>query len=198
MPSPIAHAVAGYAIYKLFARRHIKGSSVKFGPLPILLGIAVLLSFLPDFDLIPGFLLGDYDQFHNSYSNSLFTGIVVALMISLILFRRSPAGFRFWFLFALLAYVLHVIMDYFGAGRGVMLFWPITDERFISPVKLFYGLHRSDGFFSIRHVWTFLTEMVFVLVLYGVVRVILREGKSHKNKGLYLNQNPLNSDDKPL
>ena len=35
---------------------------------------------------------------------------------------------------------------------------------------LFYGLHRSDGWISIRHLWTLLTESAFALVVYVAAR----------------------------
>jgi inner membrane protein len=46
-----------------------------------------------------------------------------------------------------------------------MLFWPFTQQRFSSPVTLFYGLHWSKGLFSIDHVWTVLTEGLFIAVV---------------------------------
>jgi inner membrane protein len=60
-------------------------------------------------------------------------------------------------------------MDALTAERGVMLFWPLTQARFSSPVKLFYGLQWGLGWFSIWHLWTIFTESVFVaLVLFAV------------------------------
>lgn len=178
MPSPIAHAAAGYAIYKLLTRRKVGGNLWRIGPLPIILIIAIALSFLPDFDFAPGILIGDYDAFHNSYSNSIIVGLLLALLVGLVArISRRPQPF-FWLLITFLAYELHVLMDYFGAGRGAMLFWPITDERYVSPVKLFYGLHRSDGLWSIRHLWTVLTEAIFAVALIVLANLLERSNIS--------------------
>jgi inner membrane protein len=180
LPSPLAHAAAGYAICKVATSRKIGTTFRRIGPLPILLAIIVILSFLPDFDFIPGIIVGDYDAFHNSYSNSLIVGLLLALLIGFIARINKSARFIVWFLIILAAYELHVLMDYFGADRGAMLFWPLTEERFVSPVKLFYGLHRSDGLWSIRHVWTVLTEAVFAAVVVLLVNFLWRPKASSK------------------
>jgi hypothetical protein len=46
-----------------------------------------------------------------------------------------------------------------------MLFWPLTQERFASPIKLFYGLQWGLGWFSLWHLWTLFTESLFVAVV---------------------------------
>jgi hypothetical protein len=46
----------------------------------------------------------------------------------------------------------------------VMALWPLSEKRFLLPVPLFYGLHWSDGWLSLRHVWTVLTELAFTAV----------------------------------
>jgi inner membrane protein len=182
LPSPIAHAAAGYAIYKLYANRNPDLKLPKINPFPILLVITITLSFLPDFDFFVGFLLGDFDRFHNSFSNSLLVGLFVALLIGLVVRIRYPAKYKFWLLLVLLAYELHVIMDYLGIGRGVMLFWPVSSERYLSPVKLFYGLHRSEGLISIRHLWTFLTEMVFAIGVFVAVNLLTQKSVSARSR----------------
>lgn len=176
MPSPIAHVAAGYAIYKLYATRKPSMKHVRFGPLAGLLALSLLLSLLPDFDIIPGFLLGDFDQFHNTVTNSLIVGMVVAIIFALIVRVWAPSQFVFWFVLVLLTYETHVVMDYLGSERGVMLFWPVTAERFAPPVHLFYGFHRSDGWISIRHLWTFLTEIIFLAIVFVSVQLLLKHG----------------------
>jgi hypothetical protein len=56
-------------------------------------------------------------------------------------------------------------MDMMTAERGVMLFWPLTQNRFASPMKIFYGLQWGLGWFSIWHLWTIFTELLLVLVV---------------------------------
>ncbi|NIV75262.1 MAG: hypothetical protein GWN37_10615, partial [Gammaproteobacteria bacterium] len=52
----------------------------------------------------------------------------------------APAAPRA-FLLTLVCYELHVLLDYLTVGRGVMLLWPLSAERFAPPIYLFYGLH---------------------------------------------------------
>jgi hypothetical protein len=84
-----------------------------------------------------------------------------------------------WLFISLFSYHLHVIMDFFTAERGVMLLWPITDARFASPVKLFYGLQWGLGWFSVWHLWTIFTESLFSILIIAVV-IYLEKQKSKK------------------
>jgi hypothetical protein len=60
-------------------------------------------------------------------------------------------------------------MDALTAERGVMMFWPLTQNRVASPIKLFFGLQWGLGWFSPWHLWTIFTESLFVIVVIGVV-----------------------------
>jgi membrane-bound metal-dependent hydrolase YbcI (DUF457 family) len=169
LPSPIAHAAAGYALYKFLNGRKLLTNLRRSSPLPWLLFIFIILSFLPDFDFLPGIVAGDYDAFHNSYSNSLLVGFGLALLIGLVGGVTKRSRFLPWFLTTLLAYEIHVVMDFFGNERGTMLLWPLTSERYQPPIRLFYGFHRSDGLWSISHLWTVITEMVFAVIVFTLV-----------------------------
>ena len=161
MPSPIAHTTMGYVIHRLYRRRGPKPSLRQLGPLPGLLLLAAGLSLLPDIDSVAGILLQDFGRYHNNGSHSLFVGLAVAVAIGALVWWRKRSGFVYWFGLVLLCYQFHVILDFFTVGRGVMLFWPLSAARFESPVKLFYGLHWSDGIVSLNHIWTLLSELGF-------------------------------------
>ncbi len=171
MPSPIAHAAMGYAIYRLQTARKPEKRQPLVGPFPRLLIFVLVFSQLPDLDFVPGLIFpGQFDRFHNTITNSLIVGFGVAVLVGFGVWLRQRTDFWFWFTLVLLCYEVHVFMDFFTAGRGAMLFWPLTPERFEPPVKLFYGLHRSDGWLSIRHVWTLATEMAFSLLVFLLVK----------------------------
>ncbi len=182
MPSPIAHAAVGYALYRLYMAQTRPIKQSRIGSWPRLAIIASGLSLLPDLDFVPGFFFpGAFDQFHNTFANSIFTGLGVALGVGALARLWRQKGFWFWFLFTLISYELHVLMDYFTVGRGVMLFWPFTAQRFEPPFKLFYGLHRSDGWLSIRHLWTLVTELGFVILLgFAVQTAVTRIKKQYE------------------
>lgn len=173
MPSPLAHVTMGYVISKVHQRKSF--SEVNTRAVEKRWGLSMLpvvISLLPDLDSALGLLAGDLGRFHNSGTHSLIVGLIVALFIGTMASRTSRAEFLNWFAIALACYEMHVIMDFFTIGRGVMLFWPFSLGRFSSPVKLFYGLHWSDGWVSPRHIWTLLTELGFAVFAVAVVHLL--------------------------
>jgi inner membrane protein len=155
----------GYLIYRIAGKRHpqrIRG--ILKAPLALLI-LALAASLLPDLDAVPGVLSGDFSRFHNNGTHSLVTGLAVSLAAALVFAWRWRTGFSVPFSVVLLSYEMHVIMDFFTRGRGVMLLWPFSSQRFISPVTLFAGVRWSEGLYSIHHLWTLAGELVFVLII---------------------------------
>jgi hypothetical protein len=168
VPSPIAHTFMGWVVYRICRRQIAHADEGWVGPFPWLLVATTGLSILPDLDVVPGILMGDLGRFHNNVMSSLMAGLVVALGVGGFVGLSQHSGFLKWFVLTLGCYELHLIMDFFTVGRGIMLFWPFSTNRYQSPVKLFYGLRWSDGWVSVRHLWTLLTELGFV-VLVGLI-----------------------------
>ncbi len=165
MPSPIAHGVTGYVIYRILRPRLGGQASRKIGPLPLSLAVAVGISLIPDLDSVFGILFGNLRQYHNNLTHSLILGFLVAMSIGGMAWSIRRSDFLTWFTLSLLSYGMHVIMDYFTLSRGVMLFWPFSSSRYSSPVILFYGVRWSEGWISLRHLWTIGTELVFIVVI---------------------------------
>ncbi len=161
MPSPIAHSAAGYAFYRIFRRQLPKLASKRTLTVPRLLVVAVAFSMLPDVDSVVGLLAGDFGRYHNNLTHSLFVAVGVGIGAGILgkIFRIGR--FADLFSLALLCYGSHVVMDAATVGKGVMALWPMTDERFLSPVPLFAGFHWSEGWWHRRHWWTAATELVF-------------------------------------
>jgi inner membrane protein len=134
--------------------------------------VIISLSILPDLDSVAGFLMGDLGRYHNNWTHSLIVGLGVALVIGSLVWLVRNSGFSRWFLLALLCYELHIIIDYLTVGRGVKAFWPVSLERFVSPVQVFYGLHWSDGWLSTRHLLTLVTEVGFIALISIIVYVV--------------------------
>jgi inner membrane protein len=123
------------------------------------------MSVMPDLDAAVGILLGNLGRYHNNIAGTPVFGALVAFGAACLAgFARRSAGMRVFSL-TFVCYQLHVLMDYLTIGRGLMLLWPLSDERFRPPVHLFYGLRWSDGVFSTRHFITLFSELGFVLVL---------------------------------
>ncbi|UCG22690.1 MAG: metal-dependent hydrolase, partial [Chloroflexota bacterium] len=158
MPSPLAHLTAGYVVYEVYRHKRPEHDKVRFGPVPALLIMVVILSLLPDIDSVVGVLTGDFGRFHNNLTHSLFVGFVVALVFGILASWKERSSFWPLLVVALFCYELHVMMDALTVGRGVMALWPFSSVRILSPLPLFYGLHWSDGLRSWSHMVTLLTE----------------------------------------
>jgi inner membrane protein len=161
MPSPIAHVAAGYLVWKS-GRESLMSTDGRFSSLAYIAALA-FLSLLPDADAIPGILLHDHERFHNYFSHSLFSGMILSLLLLLVAGALGRPRPFLWLKYGLTCYWIHLAMDFMTVGRGVMLFWPLSSGRFSSPVRLFVGLHWSAGPWSLRHLETFLTEGLLIL-----------------------------------
>lgn len=168
MPSPIAHLGAGYAIYRYYKHK-LPQDPRRFWRLPLQLVMIAGLSMLPDLDIIPAIIFGDMKAYHNNFSHSLLLAIPGAILVAGVFHRIYRSNFWLWFLICLISYDLHVIMDVLTAERGVMMFWPLSQNRVVSPIRIFYGLQWGLGWFSIWHLWTLFTESLFVIVVIGTV-----------------------------
>ena len=174
MPSPIAHAAAGYVLYTI-SRVRRSSDSVKPRVHDVrLLLILVGLSLALDLDAAVGIAANDLGRYHNQGMGSPVGGAIVALVIASAIQLSSGRGFRKALRLSLLCFQTHVLMDLFTVGRGVKLLWPFSEERFSPAVPLFYGLRWSDGLVSQHHVWTVVTELVFVLIVVSATHVLVR------------------------
>jgi inner membrane protein len=169
MPSPIAHLAVGYVAYRVIRpKKPLEQTELSYHKTTLpLLAVSLGLSMLPDVDVVPGLLLGDFGRFHNTVTNSTFVGLAVAALVGAVGWFTGWYRWRRAFLLTAISYWLHIFMDYSTGGRGVMLLWPISAERIASPVQLFYGLRWSSGLFSTHHIWTIGTELLFVAALAG-------------------------------
>ncbi|PTN36501.1 metal-dependent hydrolase [Desulfonatronum sp. SC1] len=162
MPSPIAHLAAGAAVATGFTRNI--DDPAKRRQIWV---AALFFSLAPDLDAIPGFIAGNMALYHNQISHSIFFG-TVACFLATGIFGMLFGRFLDWWSYprltsiALVSYGLHLAMDAATLGPGVKLLWPFTDERFSTPVSIFYGVRHSDGLFSPHHLITLGTELATI------------------------------------
>ncbi len=139
MATPIGHALAGYAVYGLRPGIHPEKR-------PLLLVLCLLLAVCPDLDFLPGILYGQPALYHQGISHSLGMATGVGLAVALLYSQTCRTVLTHWGLFTL-AYASHLIIDVFGPdGRppfGIPLFWPITDNYYLAPVQVFWGVHHA-------------------------------------------------------
>lgn len=172
MPSPLAHTAIGYVIAKVSVNLNDSKLRSQKG-IRILLAI-IIVSLLPDFDVVPGVLLGNFGKYHNNITHSLFFGLAVSIAIGFIVHRAWNINIWKSITTILISYEMHVVLDFFTNGRGVMLFWPFSSMRFHSKFIIFNGLHWSDGFFSVNHLITLVNEGLFILILIGILSFATR------------------------
>lgn len=140
MPSPAGHTLIGLCGFLLTQRYVIRQKQLW------LLGGCVLLSLLPDFDVVPGLLLGDPRLFHRQGSHSVPSAALVGLLIGC-LARWWRLNGRWWGIWGGSLYLSHIILDTFvddpSPPFGVQLLWPFSDAYVISSVT---PLPRFDYF----------------------------------------------------
>lgn len=174
MSSPIVHATAGYAVYSIF--RHRLPERIVFG-IPtrfIWSGIAIAISLLPDLDVIAAWTLGSMEKFHNNLTHSLLVWTLLPLFIAPVLKTITGISFRLGFLFTLVSCYLHVMIDFLTYGRGVMLFWPVTAQRFHAPLLLFRGVPWSDRLTSPNYLQMLLEDCLFAAIVLAAVIIARR------------------------
>ena len=174
MPSPIAHATAGYIIFRASRGGSNEAHERRVGFVPQLLLVTVGLSLLPDLDVLPGILFGDMQKYHNNFTHSFLFGLGVAILIGGLVKIVRRTGFSRWFGISVMAYEVHVLMDMFTHGRGVMAAWPFVTERIEVPTVLFYGLRWSEGFLTPKHLITLATELATALLVVLIASFLSR------------------------
>lgn len=173
MASPVAHSLTGYLIYRLTVR---PGDTDRWPPL----WAYIVIANFPDIDIVFGLLHNTPFQYHRaSIANSLGITLGFALLAwccACIFSKGSP--WRHSWLFAAL-YGVHVLLDFFGAGRAVPLLWPLDTRAYSNPLGFMPGLIKSDAsntqfLVSLLHVWNGVVVLIecaiFLPVIYGVER----------------------------
>lgn len=141
MPSPIRHALTGFALQQarpgvLLARPGHEAVLFLF------------LANLPDLDFLPGFLAGAPNLYHHGAFHSLGAALAVSALVG-ILFRLGKRSFRGAAVLMFLLYLVHLALDYFAGDTkppyGMPLLWPFSGEFFLAPRALFLNIARSGS-----------------------------------------------------
>jgi inner membrane protein len=147
MATPFGHSLAGFAV-------HTFVPSVNRDRLS--LAVCIIMANAPDLDFLPGILVGRPALYHQGITHSIGFALLVSLGTAAV-YRTWGKSFSLIFTSALLAYLSHLAIDFFGPdGRlpyGEPLFWPISDSHFISPVPVFLGAHHAASTFGSTQEW---------------------------------------------
>ena len=170
MSSPIAHGSLMFAAWPAVRSRMDPCLS---RTRRALIGCAMLVGLMaPDADLVLGLwyptrALSDY---HNGPTHSLFVALAFALTFALVCRAVVRLPWRFLCILGAALYGSHVILDWLTWGRGVQMFWPITETRFKAPVSLLMGVRHSVGAPVTTHMLTVANDLVFGLAVWWVSR----------------------------
>jgi membrane-bound metal-dependent hydrolase YbcI (DUF457 family) len=178
MPTPVAHTIAGSCIAVIASRRL---PAVR--ALPVVAAI-LFAANLPDLDYLAA--LGGHaamERLHQGAVHSL--GVVATTTLLLAWGLRGRMGLRRGWLLLACAGFTHLLLDLMVVDRkppvGFPFFWPLSAERFHSPVAIFPGIDRVD-IISLRNLKELLVELacgipaLLVAVRLGNSRMVRGEG----------------------
>lgn len=157
--TPVGHCLIGASI-ALFAIP--QGSSPKRRILTI--SAFLFLANVPDIKL-PGWGHDRYDISHSIFSIGTMGAILVALTLFSPAIRRRIGGLQVSLLGAL-AMLSHLLLDsMYNHGKGIAIFWPVSDARLNLALPWFATLKTSLPAITAHSVRVMAIELVF----YGVI-----------------------------
>jgi membrane-bound metal-dependent hydrolase YbcI (DUF457 family) len=170
MPSPLGHVLGGTAVYLAATNSESRSR--------LTLAVTLLGSIVPDFDFVPGVIIGEPAAFHHGISHSLPFAIFFAALVFLIVCRFEnmktavPTG-----IVAGLVYASHLILDLVSVseGRGIPIIWPITTDRFGVNLQLlghFQHGRLAQGIWSVVR-WENLPALTRELTVLGIPLLLL-------------------------
>jgi len=141
MASPIGHAIAGYTVYRASWNKSREDNRT-------LLFLCLLMGIAPDFDFLPGILVGQPALYHQGISHSIGFAVISSLIVAWFYSFKRGTFPGDWGRFCL-AYCSHLLMDFFAPdGRlpyGEPLFWPINSSHYLAPFQIFRGFHHAGS-----------------------------------------------------
>jgi membrane-bound metal-dependent hydrolase YbcI (DUF457 family) len=114
--------------------------------------VTLLGSILPDFDFVPGILIGDLRAFHHGVSHSLALAVLFGLLVFFFTPRRQKDIALRAGIVAASAYASHIILDLVNVNpgtRGMPVLWPLSDQQFGINLHLMGYFYYSD-----RSIWS--------------------------------------------
>ncbi len=135
MSSPVGHTLAGLAAVTIMKKQW---------PLGYLDWIWIIFfSNLPDVDFILAYAA---DVERHTFTHSIgFIAIILVIITTIMnvqpeLSRKVPNRIQYLIVFPIVLITLHILLDMLAVDEsfpyGVQLFWPLSDEFFISPIAI--------------------------------------------------------------
>lgn len=171
MPSPVGHMLGGAAVYLAAKTKENRSNSG--------LTVTLLGSILPDFDFLPGILIGEPAAFHHGISHSFaFAGLYGVLSFFVIRPFHPKKTLRKAAVLGAIAYASHVLLDMMSIpadAKRIPILWPLSNATFGTNVNLFGHFHHGgleEGIWNVVR-WHNLPAIVRELVLLGAPVLLL-------------------------
>jgi membrane-bound metal-dependent hydrolase YbcI (DUF457 family) len=161
MPSPVGHVLGGVAVYLVGTRNAARSRFI--------FAATLLGSIAPDFDILPGIIIGKMSAFHHGVSHSLtFAALFGAIVFFWVRRYQKEIAVRAAII-AALAYTSHIFLDFvnvYDGTRGVPAIWPLSDRLLGLDLGLLgYFYYTDKGLWSVvrwDNVPAFLREVLFI------------------------------------
>lgn len=151
MPSPVGHSLIGLALGAAAGLRRDtwRGLLAQGWRARWWLAGAVALANAPDVDYLPGLFEGDFNARHHFLTHTAGWCAVVSTGCWMAARAWRGRAVRP----ALLAWCLaltgsHLLADWLTADTrppiGIMALWPLDDAFYLSPLTIFWPLHKRD------------------------------------------------------
>lgn len=167
-----------------------------------LLGLCLAMAIAPDFDFLPGILVGQPALYHQGVTHSLGATVVAGLTLALpYSLKRNPLIAN-WSRFGM-AYASHLALDLFGEDSrppyGIPLFWPLSNRSYLASWKIFPGVQHADssaattdewlvGLLNLTNLKAFGVEILVLLPLVLLVHALATRGRGSKRRRPYGDQ----------
>ena len=100
-------------------------------------------SILPDFDFLPGILIGEPAAFHHGASHSFAFAVLFGALVCITLHLCAQKNAGHGALLGSVAYGLHSVLDSVSANNSVPLVWPLVTEKIGMNLNLFGHFHME-------------------------------------------------------
>ena len=129
--------------------------------------IYVVLANLADFDFLFGFVVGEPNKYHHQFTHSIVMAAVIAGIFAYIFCTNKKEEFFKTFGLFFGVYFSHILIDFFTLDTsfpfGEQLFWPFSNQYYISPFWIFMDVHKSNA--SIDFFQSLFSKHNFFMVL---------------------------------
>jgi LexA-binding, inner membrane-associated putative hydrolase len=168
VPSPVGHLLGGAAVYLAGTNRESRSR--------VTLTATLLGSMFPDFDFLPGILIGRPAAFHHGVSHSLAFAVLFGSLVLVFLYRNWPKRVaRRAALLGTFAYAFHIALDAVSAHDAVPIVWPLSNVKIGTDLGLFGHFHHGgleQGIWSVVR-WDNIPPVTRELATLGIPVLLL-------------------------